>query len=171
MDAVDVDRPTVVSDHADDEVDSDAVEAGPEQSAAAERPAVPAPRKPSEQRAVPVQEPPEQLAAPAPREAPEQPAPVDGGSTEADGGSTEVDDGLTERERQVLAFERRWWRHAGAKEQAIRDLFDVSSTRYYQMLNGLLDNPAALAHDPVLVKRLRRLRATRTRARTGGRLR
>jgi len=80
-----------------------------------------------------------------------------------------VDDGLTEREQQVLAFERQWWKHAGAKEQAIRDQFGVSATRYYQMLNALLDNPAALAHDPVLVKRLRRLRATRQRARTGGR--
>ena len=80
-----------------------------------------------------------------------------------------IDDGLTDRERQVLAFERQWWRHAGAKEQAIRDLFGVSSTRYYQLLNALLDNPAALEYDPVLVKRLRRLRATRSRARTGGR--
>lgn len=76
-----------------------------------------------------------------------------------------IDDGLTERERQVLAFERQWWKHAGAKEQAIRDLFGVSSTRYYQMLNTLLDNPAALEYDPVLVKRLRRLRATRLRGR------
>ena len=75
------------------------------------------------------------------------------------------DDGLSERERQVLAFERQWWKHAGSKEQAIRDQFGVSATRYYQMLNALLDNPAALAHDPVLVKRLRRLRATRARAR------
>ncbi len=80
-----------------------------------------------------------------------------------------VDDGLTDRERQILAFERQWWKHAGAKEQAIRDLFAVSSTRYYQVLNALLDKPAALEYDPVLVKRLRRLRATRTRARTGGR--
>jgi hypothetical protein len=80
-----------------------------------------------------------------------------------------VDDGLTDRERQVLAFERQWWKHAGSKEQAIRDMFDVSSTRYYQMVNTLLDNPAALEYDPVLVKRLRRLRATRARARTGGR--
>jgi hypothetical protein len=82
----------------------------------------------------------------------------------------EVGDGLTERERQVLAFERQWWRRAGAKEQAIRDLFGISSTRYYQLLNGLLDNPHALAYDPVLVKRLRRLRATRTRIRTAGRV-
>jgi len=74
-------------------------------------------------------------------------------------------DGLTERERQIIAFERQWWKHAGAKEQAIRDLFEVSSTRYYQMVNALLDNPAALAYDPVLIRRLRRLRATRTRSR------
>ena len=81
-----------------------------------------------------------------------------------------VGDGLTERERQVLAFERQWWRRAGAKEQAIRELFGISSTRYYQLLNGLLDNGAALAYDPVLVKRLRRLRASRTRSRTAGRV-
>ena len=82
----------------------------------------------------------------------------------------EVGDGLTERERQILAFERQWWRRAGAKEQAIRDLFGLSSTRYYQLLNGLLDSAPALAYDPVLVKRLRRLRATRTRTRTAGRV-
>jgi len=77
-----------------------------------------------------------------------------------------VEDGLTERERQILAFERQWWRRAGAKEQAIRDLFGISSTRYYQLLNGLLDSQPALAYDPVLVQRLRRLRASRTRTRT-----
>jgi Protein of unknown function (DUF3263). len=80
-----------------------------------------------------------------------------------------IQDGLNEVERQILAFERQWWKHAGSKEQAIRDLFGVSSTRYYQMLNRLLENPAALEYDPVQVKRLRRLRATRARARTGGR--
>ena len=73
--------------------------------------------------------------------------------------------GLTEREARILAFELKWWRHAGAKEQAIRDAFDLSSTRYYQLLNGLLDKPAALAAEPVLVARLRRLRATRSRGR------
>ncbi|HKT06169.1 MAG TPA: DUF3263 domain-containing protein [Rugosimonospora sp.] len=77
--------------------------------------------------------------------------------------------GLAEREREMLAFERKWWKHAGAKEQAIRDQFDLSATRYYQVLNALLDNPAAVEHDPVLVGRLRRLRATRSRARTAGR--
>ena len=77
---------------------------------------------------------------------------------------------LTERDRQILAFERQWWRHAGAKEQAIRDTFDLSSTRYYQILNGLLDNPAALAYDPVVVGRLRRLRSARSRSRGTGRV-
>jgi hypothetical protein len=68
---------------------------------------------------------------------------------------------LAERDKHILAFERRWWRHAGAKEQAIRDTFGLSTTRYYQLLNRLLDEPAALAEDPVLVARLRRLRASR----------
>jgi len=79
-------------------------------------------------------------------------------------------DGLSERDQQVLAFERQWWKYAGAKEQAVRELFDMSATRYYQVLNALIDNPAALAHDPMLVKRLRRLRASRQRARTARRL-
>ncbi|MEV4710553.1 DUF3263 domain-containing protein [Micromonospora sp. NPDC049374] len=81
------------------------------------------------------------------------------------GGEAAPAGGLDEREREMLAFERQWWRHAGAKEQAIRDRFGLSATRYYQLLNALLDNPAALAADPVLVGRLVRLRASRTRNR------
>lgn len=77
---------------------------------------------------------------------------------------------LTERDEQILAFERQWWKYAGAKEQAIRELFEMSATRYYQVLNALLDSPAALAHDPMLVKRLRRMRSSRQRARTARRL-
>jgi hypothetical protein len=77
---------------------------------------------------------------------------------------------LSERDEQVLAFERQWWKYAGAKEQAIRELFDMSATRYYQVLNALIDSPAALAHDPMLVKRLRRMRSSRQRARTARRL-
>jgi len=79
-------------------------------------------------------------------------------------------DGLSERDRQVLDFERQWWKYAGAKEQAVRELFDMSATRYYQLLNALIDDPAALAHDPMLVKRLRRMRSSRQRARTARRL-
>ena len=77
---------------------------------------------------------------------------------------------LSERDREILAFERQWWKYAGAKEQAVRELFDMSATRYYQVLNGLLDDPAALAADPMLVKRLRRLRASRQKARSARRL-
>ena len=83
-------------------------------------------------------------------------------------GDAEAD--LSERDRQILAFERQWWRYAGAKEQAIRELFDMSATRYYQVLNALIDEPAALKHDPMLVKRLRRMRAARQRARAARRL-
>ena len=79
-------------------------------------------------------------------------------------------DGLSERDREILAFERQWWKYAGAKEQAIKDLFDMSATRYYQVLNALIDRPEALAFDPMLVKRLRRLRAARQRARSARRL-
>ena len=86
------------------------------------------------------------------------------------GESDEPDDGLTRRDREILAFERQWWKYAGAKEQAIRELFDMSTTRYYQVLNALIDSPAALAADPMLVKRLRRLRASRQRQRSARRL-
>ena len=78
-------------------------------------------------------------------------------------------DGLTDREREILDFERQWWKYAGAKEQAARELFDLSATRYYQVLNALIDRPEALAHDPMLVKRLRRMRSSRHRARTAQR--
>ncbi len=77
--------------------------------------------------------------------------------------------GLSDRDRQIIAFERQWWKYAGSKESAIKELFDMSSTRYYQVLNALIDTPAALAHDPMLVKRLRRLRSSRQRARSARR--
>jgi len=77
---------------------------------------------------------------------------------------------LTERELKILEFERQWWRYAGAKEQAIRELFECSATRYYQLLNALIDNPAAIQADPMLVKRLRRMRSARQRARSARRL-
>ncbi|GDY30239.1 DUF3263 domain-containing protein [Gandjariella thermophila] len=78
--------------------------------------------------------------------------------------------GLTSRELEVLAFERKWWKYQGAKEQAIRESFAMSPTRYYQVLNALLEKPAALQSDPMLVKRLRRLRTGRQKARAARRL-
>jgi hypothetical protein len=77
---------------------------------------------------------------------------------------------LSGRDAEILTFERQWWKFAGAKEQAIRDKFQMSATRYYQILNALIDKPEALAQDPLLVKRLRRLRATRQRNRSAKRL-
>jgi hypothetical protein len=113
----------------------------------------------------------EAAVAPEPRR-PEDPGseacgPDDRGSEDsvvgAGGTPSTVEFSLGERDRAILEFERQWWKHAGAKEQAIRDRFGLSATRYYQLLNGLLDQPAALAHDPVLVQRLRRLRSSRNR--------
>jgi Protein of unknown function (DUF3263) len=77
---------------------------------------------------------------------------------------------LSERDQDILSFERLWWKYAGAKEQAIRDKFGMSATRYYQVLNALIDRHDALAHDPLLVKRLRRLRSVRQRTRAARRL-
>jgi hypothetical protein len=77
---------------------------------------------------------------------------------------------LADRDRAILEFERQWWRYAGSKEQAVRELFGMSATRYYQVLNALIDRPEAVAHDPMLVKRLRRLRSSRQRARSARRL-
>ncbi len=72
---------------------------------------------------------------------------------------------MTEQECAVRAFERGWWRFAGTKEQAIREQLDMSPIRYYQLLNRLLDDSEALAADPLLVNRLRRVRASRMDAR------
>lgn len=73
------------------------------------------------------------------------------------------DSELDERSQQILYMERLWWKYAGAKEQAITQQFSMSATHYYQLLNQLIDTDAALAYDPMLVKRLRRLRTTRRR--------
>jgi hypothetical protein len=97
------------------------------------------------------------------------PAPADPAIT-GEGDEQVSLDGLPRRDREILTFERQWWKYAGAKEQAIRELFDMSATRYYQVLNALIDTPAALEADPLLVKRLRRLRATRQRQRSARRL-
>ena len=94
-------------------------------------------------------------------QAPATPAPGTTGSTGAV---------LSDRDREILEFERQWWKYAGAKETAVREQFDMSATRYYQVLNALIDRPEALEVDPLLVRRLRRLRAARQRARSARRL-
>jgi len=76
---------------------------------------------------------------------------------------------LTPREREILAFEREWWRFATAKDGAARDRFDLAPADYYRTLSQLIDRPESLDHDPLLVRRLRRLRATRRRERAARR--
>jgi hypothetical protein len=76
---------------------------------------------------------------------------------------------LSARDRAILDFEQNWWTESGSKEGAIRQRFQLSPTRYYQLLNDLLDEPAALEYDPLVVRRLRRLRDRRRRARYEGR--
>ncbi len=78
--------------------------------------------------------------------------------------------GLSELEIKMLDFERQWWRYAGAKESAIKELFDLTPPAYYQMLNNLTDREDAVLAEPILVKRLRRLRESRTAARSSTRL-
>jgi hypothetical protein len=97
------------------------------------------------------------------------PAPTPGAGAAGTGGTPGDDgaSGLPAREREILAFERQWWRFAGAKEEAIRERFGMSATRYYQVLNALVDRPEALAADPLLVRRLRRMRGARQRQRSG----
>lgn len=76
-----------------------------------------------------------------------------------------VRDMLTVKDMMRLGFERTRWEYAGAKEARVRFLFNESATRYYQALNHLIDQPAALAYDPMTVRRLRRLRDARAQAR------
>ncbi len=73
---------------------------------------------------------------------------------------------LSDLEVRILDFERSWWRYAGAKESSIKELFDLTPPRYYQLLNDLIDREDALLASPMLVKRLRRLRQARTNARS-----
>ena len=71
---------------------------------------------------------------------------------------------LSEGDARLLAFESRGWRNPGTKEQAIRVELGISAARYYQLLNALIDSPAAARYDPLLVSRLRRMRTGRTQA-------
>jgi hypothetical protein len=76
---------------------------------------------------------------------------------------------LTDRDRAILDFERSWWVQPGSKEGAIRAQLDLSATRYYEILGALIDLPAAEVYDPLVIRRLRRVRNRRRRARFEGR--
>ena len=79
-----------------------------------------------------------------------------------------ADSGLSDLELRILYFEKQWWRFSGAKESSIKELFNMTPPAYYQLLNNLIDRPEALLQEPMLVKRLRRLREARTEARSAG---
>lgn len=78
--------------------------------------------------------------------------------------------GLSEFEVKMLEFERSWWRHAGVKESSIKEMFNLTPPAYYQLLNNLIDREAAVLAEPILVKRLRRLRDSRTQSRSSSKL-
>ncbi len=78
---------------------------------------------------------------------------------------------LSDRDRAILDFERTWWSEPGPKGAAIQSRFGVSPARYYQLLGDLIGSPDAAAYDPLVVRRLRKLRSDRRRARIeGGRI-
>ena len=104
--------------------------------------------------------------SPSPAAPEPTPAPAAGAAVTDGAPGDDTANGLSARDRAVLAFERQWWRFAGAKETAIRESFGMSATRYYQVLNALIDRPEALVADPLLVRRLRRMRAARQRQRS-----
>ncbi len=80
--------------------------------------------------------------------------------------SLQLQSALSDLEVRILDFERQWWKYAGAKDAAIKELFQISAKEYYELLNNLIDRPDALAAAPLLVKRLRRLREARVSARS-----
>ena len=116
---------------------------------------------------LPTQRVPETGAQEALFEVPEQPGPAGDEREVSEKPDTPPapDSSLGPRERAVLDFERRRWKHAGAKEEAIRDELGLSPTGYFQILNALLDDPAALAYNPTLVGGLRRRREARQQSR------
>lgn len=84
--------------------------------------------------------------------------------------SQQVPNGLTKLEIEMLDFERTWWRYAGVKESSIKELFNLTPPAYYHLLNNLIDRNEALLAEPILVKRLRRLRDSRTALRSSSKL-
>ena len=80
--------------------------------------------------------------------------------------SVRLETPLTDLEVRILDFERQWWKYAGAKDAAIKELFQISAKEYYELLNNLIDREDALAASPLLIKRLRRLREARVSSRS-----
>jgi hypothetical protein len=86
------------------------------------------------------------------------------------GGDPKAGGPLDPRDRAILDFERTWWREPGPKGRLIRERLGISAARYHQLLNRIMDRPEALTYDPMLVRRLRRMRDARRRRRVAGQL-
>ena len=69
---------------------------------------------------------------------------------------------LSDDDKALLELEAQRFRQSGHKVAAIVKL-GLTEVRYYQRLNQLIDDPEALAYSPVVVNRVRRLRAKRAR--------
>jgi hypothetical protein len=80
--------------------------------------------------------------------------------------SLQLQGSLSDLEVRILDFERQWWKYAGAKDAAIKELFQISAKEYYELLNNLIDRDDAMAAAPLLIKRLRRLREARITSRS-----
>src|SRR5688500_16052530 len=89
-----------------------------------------------------------------------------GSETASDPAPEPCVESLDERSREVLDFEREAWKLTVSKQRAIRERFGFSPSRYHQLLHRIIDRPEAVAYDPMLVRRLRRVRAVRRRSRT-----
>jgi hypothetical protein len=71
---------------------------------------------------------------------------------------------LTERDRAMIEFEATWFTIDQDRHDAIRARFACSVEDYNLELNRVIDHPAALEIDPLVVRRLRRHRERRRRA-------
>jgi hypothetical protein len=72
---------------------------------------------------------------------------------------------ITERQQAILDFERSFWTYDDPKEALIRARFHCPADEYYAELNDLLELPEAMAHDPLVVRRLQRQRLRKRRGR------
>jgi hypothetical protein len=75
---------------------------------------------------------------------------------------------LSERYAAMLDFERAWWNHDEPRDQVIRARFQCSPDEYYAELTMVLEDPDAVDHDPLVVRRLKRLRLRARKARLDG---
>ncbi|MFT4864715.1 MAG: hypothetical protein ACI9CV_001293 [Ilumatobacter sp.] len=75
---------------------------------------------------------------------------------------------LSERHAAMLDFERSWWTNDDPRDQVVRARFQCSPEEYDAEIAVVLENPDAAEHDPLVVRRLKRLRLRARKARIDG---